>query len=312
MKSAIVTGANGFVGCSVVRELLKNKINVCAVVHNGHSDNLPQDPLLKVVSSDLSHIDELDKEVRIGDYEVFYHFAWMGSAGLERTDYSLQLRNAEYSLNAIKTAKKIGCSKFVSAGTIMEHETILSVYEQGSRPGLPYVYGAGKTAFHLMAQPLAVSLNIDLIWTEITNAYGPGEKSPRLVNSTIRKCIKGIKPEFTAATQNYDFVYIDDLARAYRLIGEHGKPFHRYLIGSSNAKPLRDYLLEMQHSISPDLDFIFGSMPFSGIDLPLNVFDTSRTIEDTGFKAEISFGEGCKRTMNWIMEYEGENDGPNL
>ena len=42
--------------------------------------------------------------------------------------------------------------------------------------------------------------------------------------------------------QNYDFVYIDDVARAFRLIGEKGKPFHEYVIGSGNAKPLKNFL----------------------------------------------------------------------
>ena len=53
-------------------------------------------------------------------------------------------------------------------------------------------------------------------------------------------------PQFTAGTQNYDFVYIDDVARAFRLIGEKGKPFHEYLIGSSTARPLKEFLLEMK------------------------------------------------------------------
>lgn len=312
MKSAIVTGANGFVGSAVIKELLNNGISVCAVVHNGNRFNIPDSPLLKVVSSDLSSFEELKEIIPKNTYGVFYHFAWTGSAGPARSDYVLQLKNAEYSLNAIKLAKDLGCSKFVFAGTIMEHETILAAYEQGNRPGPNYIYGAGKTVAHLMAQSLAASINLDLIWTEITNAYGPGETSPRLVNTTIRKCINGTAPEFTSGTQNYDFVYIDDLARAYRLIGEKGKPFNRYLIGSSTARPLKEFLIEMQQAISPELEFIFGNVPFTGVNMPLSYFDASKTFEDTGFRAEISFGEGCRRTKQWIIDTEGKNNGPKI
>ena len=46
MKSAIVTGANGFVGSAVTRELLRHGIDVCAIIHNDNSSNLPQDPAL--------------------------------------------------------------------------------------------------------------------------------------------------------------------------------------------------------------------------------------------------------------------------
>ena len=194
----------------------------------------------------------------------------------------------------------------------MEHESILAAYGQGNKPGLNYIYGAGKTATHLMAQPLAAALGIDLLWTEITNTYGPGETSPRLVNTTIRKCIQGIIPEFTSGTQNYDFIYIDDLARAYYLIGKYGKPFNRYLIGSSTARPLKEFMIEMQKAISPDVEFNFGNIPFTGVNIPLEYFDASKTTKDTGFKAEISFAEGCKRTKQWIIEMEHNNNGTKI
>ncbi len=120
-----------------------------------------------------------------------------------------------------------------------------------------------------------------------------------MVNTTIQECIRGEAPQFTAGTQNYDFVYIDDVARAFRLIGENGKPFHEYLIGSSSARPLKEFLLEMKGAIAPDLDFIFGDIPFTGIDLPLAKFACCATKRDTGFRAQISFAEGCRRTCDW-------------
>lgn len=58
----------------------------------------------------------------------------------------------------------------------------------------------------------------------------------------------------------------------------------------------------MRAAIAPDLEFKFGDIPFTGIDLPLDAFDCEETEQDTGFRARISFGEGCKRTMNWWKE----------
>ena len=146
---------------------------------------------------------------------------------------------------------------------------------------------------------VAAQSGIDLIWPEITNAYGPGERSPRVVNTAIQRCLRGEAPQFTSGTQNYDFVYIDDVARAFRLIGEYGKPFHEYLIGSSTARPLKEFLLEMQKEIAPELEFQFGNVPFTGVDLPLSKFDCTQTETDTGFRAKIGFAEGCRRTMEW-------------
>ncbi len=37
MKKALITGANGFVGSSLIQELLKNNIEVIAAVRKGHN-----------------------------------------------------------------------------------------------------------------------------------------------------------------------------------------------------------------------------------------------------------------------------------
>ena len=167
-----------------------------------------------------------------------------------------------------------------------------------------YIYVSGKLVAHTMCKSVAADLGIDLVWAKITNAYGAGELSPRFVNTTIRKILHGEPLQFTSGTQNYDFVYITDVAKAFALLGEKGKPFCDYLIGSSRARPLREFVLEMKRSLAPDREFLFGDVPFTGIDLPLSIFDCSQTEQDTGFRAEVSFFDGVRKTMEWIRETE--------
>ena len=300
MKKAIVSGANGFVGSNVVKYLVSKNVDVIALVHAGHADKIINSDLVHIYDMDLGNMSDLLNVLPASDYDVFYHFAWDGCAGEARANTKLQLQNAQWTVEALQTAHSLKCKRFVGAGSIMEHETIAAAYTQGNRPGLGYIYGGGKLIAHVMCMSVAAKLGIELLWGEITNAYGVGELSPRMVNTTIRKCINGDNPQFTAGTQNYDFVYIDDVARAFYLIGENGKAFHEYLIGSSNAKRLKDFLLEMQQAIAPNLEFVFGDIPFTGINMPIERFSCADTERDTGFKARVSFGEGCKRTKAWL------------
>ena len=179
----------------------------------GCCNNLPQDNRMHFVPCGLVEMASLMDKLPRQEYDVFYHFAWMGSAGPARADTRLQLNKAQWTVDSLRVAKKLGCQRFLCAGSIMEHETMAAAYTQGNKPGLGYICGSGKLIAHVMCISVAAEIGIDLIWPEIPNAYGVGEKSPRMINTTIQKCIRGEAPQFTAVTQNYDFVYIDDVSR---------------------------------------------------------------------------------------------------
>lgn len=300
MEKAIVTGANGFIGSHAVRELVERGIEVLAIDLPGCNNNLPENDNIKFLGMDIFSLPDNADKISKNHYDTFYHFAWVGSAGEKRMDHELQMQNALCTVECIKTAKRLGCERFVCAGSIMEKEVVAAVSAQGSRPGMGYIYGMGKLIAHCMSKSVAAEQGIDLIWAIITNAYGPGELSPRFVNTTIRKIIKGETLQFTSAVQNYDFIYIDDIAKAFYLLGEKGTPFREYVLGSGNAKPLRGFITEMTDALCPDVAPVFGDIPFTGVDLPLDTFSSSYIENDCGFFPEVSFAEGTRRTMEWL------------
>ena len=302
MKNVIITGGNGFVGSNTVKYFLSQGVNVLSV---GRSE-MPafEADGLTYLQCDVFNADELKNRIPSGIYDTFIHFAWAGSAGAARVDYNLQMKNALATVECLKVAKELGCSRFVCAGSIMEREVEAAIHTQGSRPGMAYIYGMGKHIAHCMCKSVAANIGIELVWPMITNAYGVGELSPRFVNTTLRKIINKEPLQFTAATQNYDFVYMTDVAKAFYLIAKNGKPFCEYMIGSGNARPLKQFILEMQQALAPEATPLFGDVPFTGTNMPLSTFDASETQNDTGFKAEIGFAEGTRMTMEWLKEKE--------
>ena len=94
MKKVIVTGANGFVGSALVKELVKNDVEVLAMDMPGCNGNLPVCDKVKFLPLALDNISTLKDLINDRDFDCFYHFAWAGSAGAARADTKLQLQNA--------------------------------------------------------------------------------------------------------------------------------------------------------------------------------------------------------------------------
>lgn len=300
MRKVIISGADGFVGSYTVQCFLENGIEVLAIDVIEEPRRLKPCKGLTYKCIDISDSSLLYQAVEAGQYDTFVHFAWAGSAGPQRTDYNLQMRNALNTVECMKAAKQLGCSRFVCAGSIMEREVEAAVHEQGSRPGMGYIYGMGKHIAHCLCKSVASNIGIDLLWPMITNAYGVGELSPRFVNATLRRIINHEPLQFTAGTQNYDFVYVTDVAKAFYTVAKYGVPFKEYIIGSGNARPLKEFILEMQQALAPDVVPQFGDVPFTGTNLPLSAFDITDIKTDCGFKPEIGFAEGTRMTMEWL------------
>ena len=300
MNKVIITGADGFIGSYTVKYFLDQGNTVLAIDIGETPHRLDSHKNMTYMQCDISDTTAMLEKIPLGMYDSFIHFAWAGSAGTAREDYNFQMKNALNTVECLKVAKELGCRRFVGAGSIMEYEMEAAIHAQGSRPGMGYIYGMGKHIAHCMCKSVAVNIGIDLLWPMITNAYGVGELSPRFVNTTLRKIINGESLQFTAATQNYDFVYVTDVAKAFYMVSEKGKPFCEYMIGSGNARPLKEFIFEMQHSCAPNVDPVFGDIPFTGTNMHLNTFDITSISQDCGFKPEISFAEGTQRTMEWL------------
>jgi UDP-glucose 4-epimerase len=300
---AIVTGADGFVGSHVVSRLLSLGYDVFAVdvCETPRRLNV-QDQHLRYFRHSADDLSFLSKFAEGNGYDVLFYFAWMGSAGVDRGNESIQIKNLIDSCKCLRSAHSVGVKRFVFASSIAEFETEAVTYMDESKPDSHYIYGASKGAAHEFLKPIASSLGIDLIWTYITNCYGPGDTSNRFLNSALRKIIKCEPLEFTSGTQNYDFVYIDDVSEAFVKIGEKGLSGKSYLIGSGEAQPLRNFMETMLKALKPTSKVIFGSIPFTGVQLPVEKLSIEKLSIDCGFRPKTSFSNGVVKTFDWLKE----------
>jgi UDP-glucose 4-epimerase len=302
MKKAIVTGATGFAGGWLVKELVSQGVKVIAVVRSEKSDVtlLKQHDNVRIVVCPLAEIINLPSMISDDDIDVFYHFAWAGTSGTERADIKLQLSNVQAVCDAVKSASEIGCAKFVNAGSIMEYEAMQYIPLDGITPGAGNIYSTAKLAADFMAKTLAASLKLPYVTAVISNIYGPGERSARFINTTIRNFLNKERTAFTQGEQLYDFIYASDAARAFYLVGESGKPYTSCYIGNPIPYPLKDFIIRMRNVIDEGIELTFGEITFQGAMLKYTEFDTTKLHKELGFEPEITFEQGIEKTVQWI------------
>lgn len=306
MKAAIVTGATGFVGRWLIRALLSENIPTTAVIREGRQlpADWPQNELLTVTECSIDHYERLPSLISAQPDTVFYHLAWAGVSGADRSNAAIQLSNVIAAKAAIEAAAALQCTAFVGLGTIMEQEAIAVTDTDGTKPGLGYIYGEAKHMAHLLTKAIAAQLGISHIWPMLTNAYGEYEYSPRFLNTTLRKILHHEPLEFTAATQIYDFIHIEDAVKALIALGKNGQPQHSYVIGSGQAAALRTFIETIGSTLAPGEPLHFGNVPFTGVELPPKYFAIDNLIADTGFQPAVSFQDGISRTMQWLKDVE--------
>lgn len=302
MERAVITGATGFLGRWLTRELLKSGVSVTAIIRPGSVNRalLPKNPQLDIV--ECAMCDYRSLRISHSEGSVWYHLAWEGVSGADRSSLPVQLTNIQASRDAVEAAAAMDCDMFVGLGTIMEQESALVAAVDGSQPGTGYLYGGAKGYAHLLTKVDAARLGIPHIWAALTNAYGEYEWSPRFINSTLHKILRREPLEFTSGTQIYDFIHVEDAVKALILIADKGRPYYRYVIGSGQAAPLRDFVQAIGRTLAPDQTLHFGDIPYTGAQLPREAFSIESLKQDTGFQPQICFEEGLQRTIEWIKK----------
>ena len=299
-KKVIITGADGFIGSYVVNEFVSNGYEVLAFGTKEKPSRLPTDnPFIKYVQWDMM---TPSYPTYSGEYEYFLHFAWYGSSGELRKNFTEQMKNVYATDRCIRIAKDMGCKKFICAGSLMEYEVERATHYFGPTTSTNY-YGLAKLAAHYSAKQTAKEVGIDLVWAIITNAYGVGETAPRFVKTTIEKCLRGEQLEFNSnGLQMYDFIYVSDAARVFYKLAELGYNNCEYVIGSGNPQQLFKFVHTIAEICGNDKVY-FNMMNKVDSDLPRDIFDVCPLRMRTGFVPEVSFEEGIKKTKEWI-----END----
>ena len=302
IQTAVVTGPTGAIGIALCEKLLRENVTVYAVCRPGSSriKDLPKAAALHVVECDAKELATLPQKMEGVSVDAFFHFAWAHTIGQGRNDMPAQIENIQSTIDAVRAAKALGCQVFLGAGSQAECGRVEGLLKSDT-PAFPENgYGMAKLCAGQMSRVEAKALDIDHVWVRILSVYGPHDGPMTMISGTIRKLLAGERPALTAGIQRWDYLYAGDAADAFYLAACHGRNGAVYPLGSGQAMPLKDYIIQMRDAIDPALPLGLGEVPYGPLQVMHLQADISALQADTGFVPKTPFAEGIRRTMDWV------------
>lgn len=297
MKAIVITGTTGMIGSALARCALEQGIDVLCIIRKDSNrlDNLPKSRRLKIIYSGISEYANIENS---GNYDVFFHLAWEKTSGASRDDVDIQAANIQYTLDAVHLAKRLGCKKFIGAGSQAEYGIVKEPLKSDTPVNPLSGYGIAKYTAGKLSGLLCARLGLQFNWVRILSVYGPLDGAHTLIMYAINELRAGRSPEFTKCGQIWDYLYCDDAARAFLAIGEKGVDGKTYPLGSGNRKKLSEYLEFIKDIISPDTALQFGKKEYYPHQPMYLCADISELTGDTGWKPEVSFEEGIRKIIS--------------
>jgi nucleoside-diphosphate-sugar epimerase len=288
----LVTGAAGFIGAELVRQLRADGGEPLEVV-NQISGGLGS------VRADLREAGALNAHLAEGD--VIYHLAG-------RADVSASLRDAkgDFDLNLTTTLNVLESARRTRATLIIA--STASVYDPAStsplaedarvRPVSPY--GAAKAAAEIYAAAYHAAYGLDVRIVRLFSIYGPGKRSMAIADFYRRLRANPARLEIRGdGGQTRDYLYVSDAARALRLVAARGAPGGIYNAGSGKGRRIADVARAVAGAAGcPDCEIAPDARPQCG-ELYEMVADIGR-LTRLGFIPETSFETGLATTIRWF------------
>jgi len=315
MKKAIVTGAAGFIGATVVEQFTNLGVDVLALGRKPFHEitevrryKLRNARYLQLDMRDIDRLPELSSSWDVGDECVFLNFAWKGVTRLSDLNVAAQMNNVAYAVDALAAAQTMGCRAFLQIGTMEEaftHRYLRLDHHTNSEYNRHVIYSVAKIAAKNALKLKASQLGIDLIYVLHSHVMAPDDDKDSFLQVTLTKLIRGEELIFSTGEQLFDVISAKDCAAGYFLIGQKGIAGKHYWVGSGQPKHLREYIERMYALYPSGQEMQFGKLPYNDVKLREEDFSIAELVEDTGYSPQVSYEDIVRELHASLVNREG-------
>lgn len=290
-RSALVTGASGFVGTRLCHRLRGAGVEVHGVsrMGSGHAD------VNRWWRADLADARETHSIMKEIDPDLVFHLASQvgGSRALDWVLPTVR-NNLLSTVNLLTAAAEIGCDRFVVAGSMEE-----PLSSEGAVPRSPYA--AAKFASTAYARMFHALYHLPVVALRVFMVYGPEQRDLTKVIPYVGLCLhRGQTPELASGRRLVDWVYVDDVTEAFvAAAAADGVEGRTIDVGTGKLVSVRTIVEKLTSLIDPSIEPRFGVLP----DPPLEASphaDVDSSFSSLGWRPRVTLDEGLRATARWL------------
>jgi UDP-glucose 4-epimerase len=297
-RSALISGASGFIGGALARALLNRGIRVGALART----NAIVPSGVTCFRTDNFAVPGLAAILKGQTFDLLYHLAAYGIKPGDRDPETMQAVNISATGALVELAAYLGTPAIVYAGSCSEYETgeDQSLIDEDRGFTTKGVYGASKVAGGFWGRALALEYGISFSWMRLFGVYGPGEASHRLIPEVVAKLRRDQMVELTPGYQQRDLMFIDDAVQGLILAGEAALDGHTGPYNLCIGHPIG--IAEVARMVArqmgkPESLLGFGLRPYRPGEPMWMVGKPDRFCLLTGHRAVINLETGIARSI---------------
>lgn len=285
IKTILITGINGFLGSSLAKTL-STEYKIIGLEYSLENLFRIAECNYKVYSAKEGIPDELFLEQKI---DIIIHTATF--YGKNNEDF-IHMFNANLYIPFSLLDKAIlnECQLFVNTDTVLNR--FVSTY--------------ALTKKHFQEWLFLRKNEIKVINMQIEHFYGPGASSSNFITLMINKLRKNEpKIDLTLGEQKRDFVYIEDVVNAYKIVLEKQfllvESYSTYQICTNQHTSIKELMLRLKDLTQSSSQLNFGAVPYRENELVVLETDNSDLFK-LGWQPQFTLKEGLQRIISGFVK----------
>lgn len=307
LANTLVIGGAGFIGAHLVPQLIATGRQV-TVLGRRSSPRCELPFGARYVTGDFGQLDLICRLLEAHNEVVHLAYATVPNTSFDNPVGDL-LQNLPPTVQLFSEAASKGVKLVLvsSGGTVYGAANELPIRE--SHPTKPISpYGVTKLTLENYAYLYAVTHGLKFVCVRPANAYGAGQRpfaGQGFIATAMASVMRGQPVKiFGPEGAIRDYLYVTDLASGIVSALEHGGLSETYNLGSGigiSNKEIVDAFVHLDRSLGEKISL--EHLPMRAFDVKINVLDSTKLQNHTGWKPHIPPAEGLRHTYEWLRKY---------